>query len=124
MFGDLLQTSFAENVDPKKGIVTIIDEASTATEQSVWAAIVKLITKERIVQRFGGVNPIKAIMLAGYSRQAWPLNKWKKFVEFPFEYPLFCRLIDGGFMLMSSTSKFVCNTELAAAPANSSTMER
>ena len=80
-----------------KGIVMIIDEATTLTEPSFWGAVIQCITTERVEAEWGGVHPVKVIILAGDPEQLCPLvtsGPKNEFAE-QLKVPIYLRLLNG-----------------------------
>jgi hypothetical protein len=63
---DVISSSFGRDA---MGVMLSLDEATMATEPAFWTLLTSIFNAERIENEFGGVDPIKGIIMSGDKRQ-------------------------------------------------------
>jgi AAA domain len=93
---DVISSSFGRDA---MGVMLSLDEATMATEPAFWTLFTSIFNAERIENEFGGVDPIRGIIMSGDKRQNWPFISSEMCNEFyqQLQLPFFCRLINSGF---------------------------
>ncbi|ERF69339.1 hypothetical protein EPUS_09343 [Endocarpon pusillum Z07020] len=96
-----------------RGVMLFLDECTMADEPAVWSLYTSIFSPERIRDEFGGVHPIKGIVMSGDFRQNWPLVTGAEYNEFHPQLmtPLIARFVNSGvpydeFKTEATESKF------------------
>lgn len=93
-FNTLVRRGIAKGINPKKGLLIVVDDASSMSDASLRGLLTDMIPAQQIQQDFAGINPVKSVILVGDPKQLAPLKQDPRVARLYPESTLFKRLCD------------------------------